>query len=142
MKKSKLRQIIREEISSVLAEEKSVVEYAKKLAQKFSSLGAPGASTMSGVGTMSDYGLWKNPKGVVIFDNREFLEKAWETLKQEGTPLTIDKTYSGTAGKSVEYVKIDGFLITKNIIAGKGLNTKFYLGVFTPNVLKNKAFKK
>jgi hypothetical protein len=141
MKKSELRQIIREEISSLMSEEKGVVDYAKKLAQKFSSLGAS-PSTMGGVGTMSSFGLWKNPKGVVIFDNRDSLEKAWETIEQEGTPLTVQKTYSGTAGDSVKYVKMDGFLITKNIIVGKGMNSKFYLGIFTPNVLKNRAFKK
>ena len=110
----------------------SVVDFAEKLANALSSLGAY-TTSMRGVSTMSDLALWKNPKAAVKFNDVESLERAWDILSKKGKLIDLQKTYRGSGGHSVQYIKLGNFLVNKK---------NDYLGIFTKAVLKNKGLAK
>ena len=148
MKKSQLKALIREVISEVGGDmdvshrdTEGVVGFAKKLEKV---LTGANLRTMHGTSTSTSNSRFKNPKIALYFNNQEEMNDAWEKLKSKGKLVSTQKSYYNNDDKD-EYIKFGNFLINKNSIhsitmtgSGSG-HSKYYLGIFTTGVLRNKA---
>ena len=141
MKKSELKALIREVVEEVALSE-SVASFAEELAKKFSKYGAR-ASTQRGVEGFNAYGLRKNPKAVVKFDDYESMKAAWEELKTMGTSANVSMA-PHTGSSEQEYVKVGDFYVSKNSIVSSVHNERYennYFGIFTAGRMKNRSFR-